>query len=416
MKLRIGVIIILSGLLSAQTALAGDSELETYYEFGRRSASGQVVEEDLKDYFDYYKGNVKLAGDLDRASSYRVKYQYYQKHYNNLENLNNIYNWYGLGYGQLIYSTDVFSIKIGPDFDYKAKNYSNSANNSYRQIRFDFPITFKRKDDWTIKLGSGINSYQYPNAPKSQFKSNVRIDVSKKFFDSTCELRAFYKYQYISRQKLLSRQEKTYGVSADTKIDNKILRNLEAGVEQGMDGTIEIEDREDSYDYKYFEWFIKGKYVVAELIRGSAKYAKLTRVYANFSDNYNGFLVDNSWSIKAFERGSLSLDLKAGYLHKQFRFPYASSPFSYYNNTLTQDAELEKKKDWKFILGADQKFYLFPSVRYNDKIYYTVKANFEKSIKADFSVGFDYRYTYKNFLHKTAIIENAYRLHCVWKF
>jgi hypothetical protein len=42
--------------------------------------------------------------------------------------------------------------------------------------------------------------------------------------------------------------------------------------------------------------------------------------------------VDNNWSMRAFERGDMSLDLKAGYMHKQFRFPYVASPYSYYNN------------------------------------------------------------------------------------
>lgn len=79
--------------------------------------------------------------------------------------------------------------------------------------------------------------------------------------------------------------------------------------------------------------------------------------------------------------------------------------------------ELTKKGDWKAWLGEDTKFYRFDSNRLNDKIYYTAIFGCEKFfLKKDLSLGFEYLYTFKNYLHKTDITEDLFRIRANYKF
>jgi hypothetical protein len=149
----------------------------------------------------------------------------------------------------------------------------------------------------------------------------------------------------------------------------------------------------------------------------NVKYADITRTYADYNHNFDGFLIDNVWDVRVFETKDASLDIKLDYLHKQFRYPYVSNPYSFHNNALYTDTEFVKKDDWKFLLGSDVRFYDYPAKTLNNKIYYVERFGFEKYMfKKDFTVGFDYKLTFKNYLHKPDIIENLYRIRANYKF
>lgn len=411
------LIITLTFLLLAHQAFATGGDLNTYFEFGRKGSSGLVEEEDLTDEFNYSKYDIKIAQDLSKQTSYSLRYQYYIKDFDTLQNLDNTFNLVSLGFDQVVYSKDKFSIKIAPDFDFKEKLYKNANTSNYDQIKADLPITFKQENDWWVKLTGGINSYHYPKAPKDQLKLNAKLEVSKDFFDDKLNILAFYKFQYIDRQKLEDRKETTYGASADMKLDQPFIKSIEAGVEKGMDNTIIYEEREDSYDYKFLNWFLKTKHVFGEKIKTSVKYGNMSRVYADFKDNFNGFAVENPWDVKVFETKDSTLNVRLTYLHKQFRYPYVSNPFAFHNDSVFSEMEFIKKDNWRVIGGADVRFYNYPAKRTNDKIYYIEKIAIEKYfLKKDLVLGFEYKNTYKNFLHKLAIIEDVFRFRATYKF
>lgn len=410
-------IILFITVLMACPVFAQDNLLETYYEFGRKGASGLVDEEDLTDEFYYSKYNVKFSQKLKDNFSYSIKYQYYNKDYDTSENLDNNFHIAGVSLEELLYSKDTFSIKTGPDFEYKEKTYSDARNRNYEQIKFDLPFTFKKEADWTLKVTGGINSYHYPDAPTDQLKLNSKFEVSKKFFNEKLDISAFYKLQHIERQKIANRLERTFGGSFDLKIDSSLMKGFEGGFEEGMDNTIIYEEREDSFDFKYLSWYLKTKHAFFDRLKTTFKYADINRVYADFNHNFNGFLFENGWSLRAIETKESSLDLKFNYLHKQFRYPYVSNPFALHNNTISPEIEFAKKTDWKAYLGSDIKFYDFPAKRTNDKIYYVAKASIDKYLlKGDLAIGFDYRYTFKNFLHKLDITEDLFRFRANYKF
>jgi len=268
-----------------------------------------------------------------------------------------------------------------------------------------------------VKVAGGMNSYHYPHAPKDQLKSNAKIDVAKKFLDERLEVSAYYRFQYVSRQKIADRFERICGVSSDMKLDLPVITGVEAGLEEGMNNTIIYEEREDSYDYKYFEWFAKTRYRLLEKVKGVLKYTGLTRDYADFNHNYDGFAVENGVDARIFEINKTAFDLRLIYLHKQYRYPYVSNPFSFHNDAIYTDAELAKKDDWKVNLGYDTRFYQYPARRTNDKIYYIVRLGLEKHLfKKSLTAGFEYKYTFKNYFHKYYITENLFRIRATAKF
>ncbi|GEM_PF-7085998 len=411
------ILLILLILLIPTCAMASDTVLDTYYEFGRKGSSGLVDEEDLTDEFDYSKYNVKFSGKLNDSASYYAKYQYYDKDFDSLENLDNRFHYGGVGVDAPLYKNGDLLIKAGPDLEFKKKIYQDSKNLDYDQIKFDIPLTFKKEGDWTIKAAGGINSYHYSYAPRDQLKLNVSLDVSKKLFDEKLELSAFYKYQYIMRQKIADRQETTYGGVMDLKIDSRFIKGLEAGVTRGKDNTIIFEEREDSFDYKYLNWHIKSKHSFPDRYKTSLKYTDMTREYADFNHNFDGFMIENPWDIRIFEKGALSLDMKLGFMHKQYRYPYVASPFAFYNDALSSSAELGMKNDWAINMGSDVRFWKYPARRTNDKIYYIEKVSLDKYFfKKDLTLGFEYKYTFKNFLHRIDITESVYRFRGIYKF
>ena len=408
--------IILVFILSASSALAAESAINGLYEFGRKGSSGLVEEEDLSDEFYYSKYGVKFGQELSRSSSYYVKYQYYNKIFDTLTNLKNSFYISGFGIDTDLYSKDDLSIKIGPDFEIKEKDYPNTESASYDQIRCGLPLTFKKKDDWVVKIFGGINSYHYPHARTDQLKLNTRIEVTKKLFDEKLDISAFYKYQWVDREKLADRRERTYGTSALLKLGRPLIKNIEMGLEQGMDNTIIYEEREDSYDYKYLNWYIKTSHDFLDIFKYNIKYTDMTRNYADFNHNYDGFMTEFMWNGRIFETKGVKLDLRLTYMHKQFRYPYVSSPFAFHNDNMFSEAELAKKDDWKVTMGSDVKFYNYPAKRTNDKIYYIENVEIDKILAKDLVFGFDYRYTFKNFLHKLDIIEDVFRFRINYKF
>ena len=411
------VILVTCLVLFAFTAFALENVLDTYYEFGRKSSSGLVDEEDLTDEFYYSKYNIKFSQKISKPFSYYVKYQYYNKDFDTLENLDNNFHSSGIGIDATIYKKDGFSIKIGPDFEFKEKIYNDSPDLNYDQIKIDLPFIFKKEGDWTIKLIGGMNSYHYPDAPKDQLKFNSRIDVTKKFFDEKLEIYSFYKFQYIDREKIADRLERTYGASFDIKVNSQSVKSIGAGIEQGMDNTIIYEEREDSFDFKYFNWYLNIKYELFEKMKGAVKYTDLTRVYADLNHNFDGFMIENNWDTRAYETKDSTFDIKLGYLHKQFRYPYVSSPFAFHNNAISAEGEFTKKNDWRATIDSEVRFWDYPAKRMNDKIYYIEKIGIEKYfLKKDLTLGFDYRYTFKNFLHKLDITEYVFRFHVNYKF
>lgn len=396
---------------------AAESAVDTYYEFGRRSNQGLVDEEDLSDEFNLSKYNIKFSQKLKKDTSFYIKYQYYNKDYDTLENLDNIFNAVGLGFDAPLYSNGDFSIKTSPDFEFKEKTYQDSKNLDYEQIKFDLPLIFKKESDWVIKILGGINSYHYPDAPKDQLKLNSKLEVSKKLFDDKLDLSAFYKLQWIDREKIADRLERTYGASVALKVDSKFLKDIETGLEQGMDNTIIYEERDDSFDYKYLNWYLKTRHEFFDKLKAIVKYTDLTRNYADFNHNYDGFMLENGWEFRAHETKDSTLDLKLAYMHKQFRYPYVSNPFSFHNNNIFSEVEFTKKDDWRVTVGSDVRFYDYQARSANDKIYYIEKIGIEKYLlKKSLVVGLDYKNTFKNFLHKADIIEDLFRLRVNYKF
>jgi len=186
---------------------------------------------------------------------------------------------------------------------------------------------------------------------------------------------------------------------------------------RGKDNTITYEEREDFYDFKYVNWYLKTTHSISDRVKTSVKYTDLTRNYADFNHNYDGFMLENDWNARIFETKDSKLDFKFNYRHKQFRYPYVSNPFAFHNNNITPEMEFEKKDDWKTFLGSEIKFYDYPAKSTNDKIYYIAKVGIEKYLlEKSLVVGFDYKYTFKNYLHKLDVIEDIFRIHATYKW
>jgi hypothetical protein len=284
-------------------------------------------------------------------------------------------------------------------------------------MKLDLPLTLKEESSWRLALSGGINYYDYAHAPQDELKLNSKVEVSKKFFEENLELSSFYKFQWIGRQEISNRLERTYGGAMEVKVESPFFRRLSAGFEQGMDNTKIYEEREDSHDFKFLRWHIRTDFMFFDKLKASVKYTDITRNYADFDHSHNGFLFENDWALRAFERKDYDLDLKFGYLHKQFRYPYVANPYDFHFNGISPEAELKKKDDWKVAIGSDVKFYDSPAKNTNDKIYYIAKASIEKwLLKKTFLVAFDYRYTFKNYLHKLDITEDVFRLRANYKF
>jgi hypothetical protein len=143
----------------------------------------------------------------------------------------------------------------------------------------------------------------------------------------------------------------------------------------------------------------------------------MSRNYADFNHDYGGFMIDNNWDFEIFDVKGTSCDLKFDYRHKQFRYPYVANPYDFHQNFVASEVQLSKRDDWKLIAADEIRFYNFPAKHSNDKIYYILRVSAEKFLfKKSVTAGFDYRYVFKNFLHKLDITENVFRgrLSCRW--
>jgi len=403
--------------LAASSLFAADNNLDAKFEFGRRGASGVVEEEDLKDEFNFSRYTIRAIRQINPKNSYYATYEYYTRRFDTLKNNTNSLNMAGLGTDNIIYSSGNYSAKIGPDFEYRDKHYAD-ADKSFDQIIFDIPFSFKKEKDWSVFLVGAINSFIFDSAPKNEFRTSGRIEFAKKFMDEALTANAFCRYRYVSRENKSDRIERNIGGSVELKFESPFLKSITGGLEHGMDNTkIMYEEREDNYDYNFVTWYIRTKAMILNMFKENIKYSHMRRNYYNFNDNFNGNVIENTLSATVLDSKDLTAKVSLDYKYKQFRFLYVSNPFSYHSNFIKPTVELTKKNDWKVWLGEDTKFYRFDSNRQNDKIYYTAIFGFDKFfLKKDLTFGFEYLYTFKNFLHKTDITEDLFRISANYKF
>ncbi len=394
------------------------STLKTNFDFGRRGLSGLIEEEDLKDEFDFSKYRIKFSQEVDKKFSYYVAHQLYIKDFDNFESLDNTSNSCGIGAGFLLYTCDKYSLSLRPDLKFKYKRYQDNSRQDYDQIKFKLPITVKRESDWTIKLTGGINSYEYLNLNRDEFRTSSKIDAKKEFLDNRLLVGAFYKFLHVDRERMEDRIERVCGGTFRVKLDHSLIfiRELELGIAKGLKNTIEEEEREDTYDYKFLRWCAKTKYDISEKMGGYTKYTDLNKDYVDFNHDFDGFIVDNSITYKIWKTKKDSSRLKAGYSHKQIGYPYVSS-LNLYKDSIGAEGRYTRRGDWKGSLGFETRFYRYPHKKTKDKIYYIATASIEKYLmKRSLLVGFVYRYTFKNYLHKIDITEDLYKIHATYRF
>lgn len=403
--------------LFASSLFAADNSLDSKFEFGRRGASGVVEEEDLKDEVNYSRYTIRAIREIDRKNSYYAAYQYYTRSFDTIKNNTNSLNMAGLGTDNIIYSSDNYSAKIGPDFEYRNKHYADPSK-SFDQLIFDLPFLLKKEKDWSVLLVGTINSFIFDNAPKNELRTSGKIEFTKKFMDEALTAAAFCRYRYVSRENKSDRIERNLGGSAELEFESPFLRSITGGLEHGMDNTkIMYEEREDNYDYNFVTWYIRVKATLFNIFKDSIKYSHMRRNYDNFTDNFDGNVIENSLSAKIYDNKDVTAEIFLDYKYKQFRFVYVSNPFSYHSHFVKPTVELTKKNDWKVWLGEDTKFYKYDANRQNDKIYYTAIFGFDKFfLKKDLALGFEYIYTFKNFLHKLDITEDIFRIRAHYKF
>lgn len=403
--------------ITAVQIKASDNGIDARFEFGRRGSSGLVEEEDLKDEFNFSRYTVRADREIDKKNSYYAAYQYYTKSFDTLKNNTNNLHLAGFGTDNIIYSSGEYWSKIGPDFEYRDKHYA-AADKSFDQLIFDIPFILKKDKDWSILFAGGINSFIFDSAPKNELRTSGKIEFTKKFMDEALTLEGFIRYRYVSRENRSDRYERNLGGSGELKVGSDFLKSISGGIEHGMDNTkIMYEEREDNYDYNFVTWYARAKVAFLNIFTDTVKYSHTRRNYDNFKDNFDGSTVENALSASIMEKGDLKAELKLEYKYKQYRFPYVSDPYSFHSHFIKPTMELLKKNDWKVWLGEDTKLYDYQANKFNNKIYYTAIFGCEKFfMKKDLVLGFEYLYTFKNFLHKIDITEDVFRIRASYKF
>ena len=396
-RIKIGFLLVLVLLLPA-FVYAGDSEVKTYMETGKRSTDEDFEEATVGEDYKYQKYYFKFKQQVSDVLRYTFISQVYDKDYNEREDLDNQTRTLQNNWTKYLKDNKEETLKLDVKLKYKQKRYSSSPISQYDQTQVSTGLTYKQKKNYTLNFEAGLKDINYiASGQKDVFSFFGKLGLKKYFLDK--------KIKWINRAKIeksartrnsrdRTKSDLTSGL--DYKPDLAWLKKIVVRSKFAERNTKSEEDRDDDLDYDYWQHYIKSTHKLSESLQTSLKYQYFKRDYLASNLDNRGYYIQNTWRYDFLKSSEKSLYSNITLQHK--RVDYSLTPeYDYKVDSFDIKGVYDLKKNWKFTGSLQTDFYNYQRSTSDKKAYYA-KLGIEKAFLDDnLKLILDLKYKYSDY-------------------
>lgn len=341
-------------IIGAYPALAQDSKLETSWEMGKISTSEILEEEDLSSDLTYHKARLGISQNFSRQLNWSLTNTLYRKEYDSQHSLSNNYNQALLAVNYLPQKeTYLIPQELRLRYKNKEKRYDHLPEERYSQNNLELEAIYGQKS-WRLAIAGGVNDFHYhANNEDDETQSYFNIELKKKLFGDKLALYGLARIKNIRRSGESDKNQDIWGAQAHYKIGLPNFEEIVLSAQKGKAETLDEEGRDDKYDYKYLDWYVKTQHPVSEKLDLTFKYQRTERAYFKWDKSWYRIYLEADAQYKIFDDKikNLTLDLKT--YHKKLDFFTANSSDFYKNGT---SFELKFNQKGSFKVGCGFSF------------------------------------------------------------
>lgn len=396
-------------------SLSTASVLSGYFETGGRSQAEDFEEEDDDKEYTFRNYHLKFRHRATDRFSYDFSSFLYDKDYkseNSLDNTSAILK----ANGSYLLNRQK-SLRLDIKLKYREKRYRNSPSGEYDQIMFSPKLVYVRKDSHKIDLSAGINNYDY-TAPggNDQLKLFSRLGAKKYLLEKKLVIVSSVKFETGAYKRAKRRKNKNdFMLGFSYKIDSPVIYKITARSGFGQRDTKDNDERDEDFDYKYSQFYVKTEHRINPKTATDIKYLYFKKDYLTADLDHSGFYIRNNWKYKVL--ADEIQDLYFGLACKHKETDYALKPGNdYKKDTIGIKGTYRRKKNWKASAAVEGNFYNFRDPG-KDKNRYYGRLSFEKSFPAKaLTLSADFRYKYTDNKQANNTEEASVRLAFKYRF
>jgi len=383
-------------MLSPSLSLADDYSLSGYFEAGKRSQAEDFEEEDEDREYIYQNYHLSLNHKLSDRLSYKIGSFIYDRDYKSSDSLDNISKIFKAKGSYYLNKQKKGSLKIDIKLKYKEKRYRDTPSREYDQIMFSPKFTYDNKASHRINLSAGVNNYDYLSAKANdQLKFFSKLEATKYLLDRKLALISSYKLETTGHKRANRRKNKNdFMFGFDYMSDFLCIYKIAARAKLGQRDTKDDDERDEDFDYKYRQFYVKTENRITSKLKNSLKYQYFKKDYLTADLDHSGFYILSRWRYKMLDDKTQGLYFNLTAKHKDVNYNLKSGS-DYKKETLGIKGTYKRKRDWKTSAALQGNFYDYEDSIKDKNRYYT-RLSFEKLLLGKdlrFSLNFKYKYT-----------------------
>lgn len=385
-------------LLLAFPALAwsDDFSLGGYVEMGKKSTAEDYEEEDTDDDYAYRNYHLQFEQRISSRLNYDLSSFLYNKDYQSKDSLDNISRIFKTSWSYQIKKSKERSLELGLGLRYKQKRYHNSPKDEYDQLVFSPSLTYEKENLYRMDLDLGVDDFEYSKEEnKDQTNFFGRIGGKRYLANKRLMLISTYRIEE-ARQKRINRGRIKHEITAglDYVPRTALVRQITIRGSWGSRDTKEDDQRDQDYDYRYWQYYVKAEQEVGPKLDTYLKYQYFKKDYVASDLDHSGFLALGGLDYSIIETGKQKVWLEAELEFKHVDYTQKASG-DYDKSRVEVGLSYQKKKDFKVSSRLQVNDYQYSCLSNDKKRYYWLFSG-EKMLEDGhlvLSVDFKYRYT-----------------------
>jgi hypothetical protein len=359
-------------------SFADDFTLTGYFEAGKKTQAEDFEEEDDDREYIYQNYHVKLRHRVSIRSRYELGSFIYNKDYKSRDSLDNISKIFFARGSHYLNKHKEESLKLDIKLRYKEKRFRNTPSSEYNQIMFLPKLTYERKNSYSVYVSTGINNFDYINTDSTdQLKFSSKLGVKRYLFEKNLLLLSSYKFETTVHKRADRHKDKSdFMFGSDFICDTPLIYKITARALFGQKDTKDDDERDEDFDYKYRQFYVKTEHRVKPHIKTDLKYQFFKKDYVTADLDHSGFYVRNRWKYILFDDPQQLLSFQFAGKHKEVQYAITSDS-DFKKETLELQGTYRRKKDWITSASLQGNLYDYQDST-RDKNRYYARISFEK--------------------------------------
>lgn len=403
-------------LLFPSLSHANNSSLSGYFEAGNRSQSEDFEEEDEDREYVYQNYHLRFGHKPSDRLSYEFGTFIYNKDYKSRDSLDNISKIFIAKASYYLNKQKTDSFKLDIKLKYKEKRYRNTPSSEYDQIMFSPKLSYDRKGSYSINLSTGINNYDYVSRGDDQFKFFSKLGAKRYLLEKKLMLTSSYKLETTAHKRANRRKNKNiFMFGVDYILDSLFINKITARAKLGQGDTKDDDERDEDFDYKYRQFYVKTEHRINPKVKTDLKYQYFKKDYLTADIDHSGFYIRSNWRYKILADEIQELYLNFTAKHKDVNYALKSVR-DYKKETLGIKGIYKRKKNWKTSVSLQGNFYDYENPTRDKNRYYS-KLSFEKLFPwQNLILSLNFKYKYTDYKQANNTEEESVRLAFKYKF